>query len=90
MESRSIVEDVLSRTSLRVIKALALNPMATKYALSKMTGLKYRDIERVLAKLSKYNIIIEVEGVYNRYKLNYENTLVIRLLEFLRSIGYVQ
>ena len=89
MEDRRIIEDILSKSSLRVIRALALNPLATKYTISKITSLKHRDVTRALAKLHEYNIIVEVKGAYNRYKLNYENKIVNRLLKFLEDIGYI-
>jgi hypothetical protein len=91
METQEIIEAGLGSVGkIKIIKALAEeNKLATIYLLHKKTHLKRDDIKNNLSDLIRIGWVRQSKYARIMYSINSENQFVIRLIEYLRSVGYV-
>jgi phage gp29-like protein len=79
-----------SRGRLRIIRELANRPefLFTKYALEKRTGLRSVDVKADLKSLLDFGWVKENRQRLVKYKINLDDELVKKTIDYFKSIGY--
>lgn len=77
---------------LKILRLLMRNPdhLFTRYEMGKKTPLNQRDIKNIVQTLTEIGWLKEYRYAHlQKYSINMDHTLVKRLYEFFREIGYV-
>ena len=80
-----------SKGRLRIIRELGNRPefLFTKYALEKKTGLRSVDVKADLKSLLDFGWVKENRQRLVKYKINLDDELVKKTIDYFKSTGYL-
>src|SRR5579872_4242526 len=88
---KEIDEGLGSLGRIRVVAELAKDPerMLTVYAIAAVTHLKREDVKANLTRLVAIGWVKKYKFVPVKYQINLKNDAVLKLVNFLRTTGYL-
>ena len=78
------MEALTSKAKIKILKKLADKGPLTKYAIRKYTGIKTDRLKKHLKELVKAGILKETKCKPEKYMINVESKLAIKIVEVLR------